>query len=409
MPSVELNRERIALGAVGLVATAAVLPGARRYALWQDEVASARAIVEPTPVGLLHHVARTESTPPLWYALAWIVHRCGLAIVDVRLLSVAAATALAVATVMVGRLVAPEWAALLAGLAVALGYQFDFHGRELRTYELAALLTVLLALAALRGDSALLTTVVAAGSLTHYFFVFAATAVVCWRRSTWRAVALGLVPLALWSPFFVRQYEHHGYSFIGPFNAHAVVGTYWRTFARGQTPVLPVLLAAAVVAGAFVVARSSEAGRLCALLAVGPVAVAALLWLVGVDVYDVRNVIGSGPFAAVAVAALVARAPRTIAPVVASVLLGLLALGFARTAGVAPVAYDKIAAELVAAGWQPRDRIVVCGDVYAFWGPLEWYLPNHPRFLAQRSSRSRAEFVVGTQPGCRRMLVVAGA
>jgi len=36
-----------------------------------DEVASARIINEPTFPGMLAHVARTESTPPLYYLLAW--------------------------------------------------------------------------------------------------------------------------------------------------------------------------------------------------------------------------------------------------------------------------------------------------------------------------------------------------
>jgi len=179
--------------AVGAVSIAACLPGALRFALWQDEVASARVIAEPRPVGLLQHVAHTESTPPLWYGLAWLVHRCGVGIVDLRLLSVVAAAFLASATAIAARRVVPWPCALLAGAAVALGYQFDFHGRELRAYELAALLTLALALAAGRGG-AVLAGVVAAGSLTHYFFLFSVLAVLLWRPRSWRPVAVGLVP-----------------------------------------------------------------------------------------------------------------------------------------------------------------------------------------------------------------------
>jgi hypothetical protein len=51
-----------------LVAGAAVvvrLPGAFAHALWQDEVASARILQQPTLGAALARVTRTESTPPL--------------------------------------------------------------------------------------------------------------------------------------------------------------------------------------------------------------------------------------------------------------------------------------------------------------------------------------------------------
>jgi hypothetical protein len=411
--AVELRRnqlERLAFGAgtatIALAALAASLPGARHYALWQDEVASAHVISEPSPTAMLEHVARTESTPPLWYAIAWLVHRCGAGIADVRLVSVAAAALLAVVTTVTARRLVPAWAALLSGLAVALGYQCDFHGRELRAYELAALLTIALAVAAeravfapSRSNSALLAAAVAAGGLTHYFFLFSVAAVVCWRRRTWRAVAVGLVPVAGWSPILLRQYEHHRFSFIGPFDAHTVAVTYWATFERAQPhaallhDAAPVALCAAVLGGAWTLARRSETGQLWALLAVVPVALAGSLWLLGAHVYDVRNLIVVGPFAAVAVSALVARLPRARASLVASALAVLLAIGCVRATRVAPVAYDHVAAALVADGWRPGDPIVVYGNVYALWGPLEWYLPGQPALTFRRGVVTTAPVV----------------
>jgi hypothetical protein len=401
--SIERLAFPVGTAAVGLLAGAACLPGARRFALWQDEVASARVVAEPHPLAMLHHVARTESTPPLWYALAWLVHRCGIAVEDVRLLSVAAAVLLAVGTAVAARRLVPAQGALLAGAAVALGYQFDFHGRELRGYELAALLTLALAVAAVRGRGLQLAAVVAAGTLTHYFFLFSVAAVLIWRPARWRAVAAGLVPLALWSPVLVRQYDRHRFAFIGPFRLHTVLTTYWATFARAQphAPVLhdaaPLALLAGVAAGSFVLARGSDEGRLWALLALAPVAAAATLWLAGARVYDVRNLLGTGPFAAVAVAALVARLPRRASIAVACALAVLLGTGYVRANRAHPVAYDRIAAALVAEGWQPRDPIVVEGNLYALWGPLEWYLPGRPTLVAGRPSRARPVFVVGAR------------
>ena len=107
--------------AAAAVAAAARLPGIFGQALSQDEVASARILREPGFVAMLGHVARTESTPPLWYALAWLVHRAGVPLADVRLLSVLAGCGLAAVVVAAGRYVLPDGAALLAGLLVAVG------------------------------------------------------------------------------------------------------------------------------------------------------------------------------------------------------------------------------------------------------------------------------------------------
>jgi hypothetical protein len=399
------NIERVCFpagaAAAGALAAAACLPGALHFALWQDEVASARAIAEPRPLALLHHVAHTESTPPLWYALAWAAHRCGVAIVDLRLLSVAAAALLASATAVAARRVVPWPPALLAGTAVALGYQFTFHGRELRAYELAALLTVALAVAASRGGI-VLATVVAAGSLTHYFFLFSVLAVLLWRPRLWRPVFAGLMPLALWSPMLLRQYAQHRFSFIGAFDPRAVATTYWLTFARAQphTAVVhtlaPLLLLAGVLAGALLLAREADEGRLWALLAVVPVVVAALLWIAGIRIYDVRNLIVTGPFAAVAVVSLLPHLPRRPAAACACALLVLVAAGFSRGNRVAPVSYDRIAEALVAEGWRQGEPIAVYGNVNALWGPLEWYLPQRPTLVPGGNARESV-FVVATR------------
>src|SRR5712664_1930987 len=93
--------------AVALVATAVRLPGVYTQAFWQDEVASARIINGPTFPGMLAHVARTESTPPLWYALGWLLRQAGTPMQDVRLLSVAAGALLAALVVDLARRFVP--------------------------------------------------------------------------------------------------------------------------------------------------------------------------------------------------------------------------------------------------------------------------------------------------------------
>src|SRR5205823_13413984 len=117
---------------------------------------------------------------------------------------------------------------------------------------------------------------VALGTLTHYFVVLSVVAVAIWlatipgvvRRRGAAALATGVVPLALWTPIALRQYEQHRFSFIGPFSLRGAVMTYWLLFARGQprTGVLhvaaPAALLLAVAAGAALLARASLLGRL---------------------------------------------------------------------------------------------------------------------------------------------------
>src|SRR3954468_4508056 len=182
-----MNTRRCVVGAVAVVAVAARLPGLFTQSLSQDEVASARIIGEPTFPGLLGHVARTESTPPLWYTLAWLVHRTGVPIQDVRPLSLAAGAGLAVLVVdLACSAVALSFAAL-AGLMTATGSQLVSHGRELRAYELLALVAVLFARPLLaeveapsRWRELVLAAAVAAGVLTHYFFAFTVLAALSW-------------------------------------------------------------------------------------------------------------------------------------------------------------------------------------------------------------------------------------
>ena len=145
----ERRRATIAVAAgVAALAAAATLPGAIDLPLWQDEVASARVLLEVTPAGVVEHVARTESTPPGWYLLAWLGREAGISIEGLRFLSVALAAALAGLTVVYARRFLPLWTAGLAGVLTALAWQTVVHGSELRAYALLALLTLVFALLA---------------------------------------------------------------------------------------------------------------------------------------------------------------------------------------------------------------------------------------------------------------------
>jgi hypothetical protein len=403
----------------GAVAAAVRLPRVFGQALSQDEVASARILREPGFGAMLARVARTESTPPLWYTLAWLVHRAGVSLMDVRLLSVLAGCGLAAAVVAAGRYVLPDGAALLAGLLVAVGNEFVLHGQELRAYELLAFLSAAFLWLLLRETTApsrtntiCLGVVAAAGGLTHYFFALVAVAALLWvsvdpaaracRRAVLIAIVAGGAVAAAWAPVMFVQYHRDRFWWIGPFDIRQVVAAPLRLFtlAWADTPpglVLSLASLAFLAVGCRALARSGQAGRLVVALAVGPLAIAAAVWAAGIHVFALRNVIELGPPVALVAGALVARvaerAGAAAAIVVAAVVL-VLPFG-AADSSVPP--FGSIAHALVAEGWRPSDPLAVFGNFFVYRAPLEWYLPGSPLLDAARP-RARA---------CRTVFVVA--
>jgi hypothetical protein len=403
-----VNVNRRVMLAVALVATAVRLPGVYTQAFWQDEVASARILNEPTFTGMLGHVARTESTPPLWYALGWLLRRAGTPLQDVRLLSVAAGALLAALVVDTARRVVPLPLAALAGLFVALGGELVAHGHELRAYELLALLSLVFARSLLleveapsRRRELTLGAAVAAGGLTHYFFAFSVLAALGWlwldrdvravRRRATRAILAGGLAAAIWGPVMLRQFHQERFWWIGPFRLRTMIAVPARlfTYAYGNTSVGLALSVAAlllVAAGSMRLGRASAAGRLLAALALGPLAEAAAVWAGGMRIFALRNLIGIAPFVAVVAVAGLAAVPRraaVAAGVATAAFLVVPLTPFAGTRGGTPP-YNTMALELVAEGWRPSEPVAVFGNFFLYRAPLEWYLPHQPVLDASR-------------------------
>jgi uncharacterized membrane protein len=405
-------------GGVGLVAVSVRLPGVYSQPFWQDEVASARILRAATLTEMLTRVGRTESTPPLWYFLGWTLHATGTSLQDVRLLSVAAGGLLAVFVVVLARRFVSLPLAAFAGALVALGGEYVARGQELRSYELFALLGVVLALC-LMAELTLpstrreigLAAAVAAGGLTHYFFVFSVLASLAWlhldrsartiaRRATVAIVSGGAVA-AIWAPVALRQYHQHRFSWIGPFRFRYVWAVPLRlfTYAFNNTSMGSLLSTVAlggILIGVVKLGRDSPAGRLVAALAVLPVAFAAVAWASGLQIFALRNLISVGPFVAIAIATALSRLPRPAAVLAASALVIGLAVSLqVSTANTFP-RFNAIARTLVHDGWRPSDPIVVFGSPFTYKSPLEWYLPRQPLLDAIRASAGACDelFVV---------------
>jgi hypothetical protein len=420
---------RLAVGAASAVAVLALvvrLPAALGYSLWEDEVASARIIVQTSPVGLLRRVVGTESIPPVWYGIGWAAHRLHVPVVDVRLVSVFSGALLAALLVLYAHrfLALPQ--ATFAGVLAAVGWQFFRHGWELRAYALFALVSfvfvVLLRDAALqptRRRLAMLAVCVAVGALTHYFFLFTLAAGLAWlvvsaelrptRRSVFGALAVGLVPFFVWFPAFVSQYRHGKFSWIGPFHKETVAYVYGSLFDRSidQTnvawadAVTALALLALVLAGSVRLWRSSLEGRLCACAAVLPVMLSAGVWRLGPHVFAARNVVGAAPFACVAVASTFSFAPRRLAAALAGICAAVACINY-YDSRAGPPDYESVAQALVKAGWRVPDPILIFGPAHAYLHPLDWYLPGHPRLsIAEPRSGRRCNAVYVVSVGGR--------
>ncbi len=413
--------------AVGLVAIAVRLPGVWSRPFWEDEVASARVLAEPTLGSMLRQVTHTESTPPLWYFLGWLGRQAGVGYPDLRLVSVLAGGVLAVLVVQLARRFVAEPLALAAGLLTALGAELVRHGHELRAYELAALLSTLLGVrliaevrAPSRRNEVLLAATVAAGGLTHYFFAFSVVAALVWvvvdgsvravRTRAVVAILSGGAVAAACAPMMVWQLRQGRYTWIGGFHARTVAAVPLRLFtdAFNQSTtgvVLSLTTLAGVAFGCLQLARRSPEGRLVAFLALGPLLEAAAVWGAGMRIFDIRNMIGIGAFVAVALVVALDSVPARVAPVLAAGLVACTAVSLVALGPDTVPPFDRIAGSLVRDGWHGSTPIAVFGDPFLYRGPIGWYLPRRPQleFAAVARDMCAPIFVVGPRGTVSRM------
>lgn len=428
----------VAAGAAALAA-AASLPGAIDLPFWQDEVASARVLLEGSPAGVVEHVSRTESTPPGWYLLAWALREAGIPVEGLRFLAVALSAALAGLTVVYARRFLPLWIGGVAGVLTALAWQVVVHGSEVRAYALLALLTLAFALLLERaaaepraGRLAALAACAAAGAYTHYFFLPAAIAGLVWLAlerelrpvavRTGTAIVLGCATLLAWLPGLVEQVSAERFGWIDAFDPVKLAalpsalfwdpGTMYAELGTdpGAAEALGrIAILLLVLVGCAVLARLGPSARLCALLVVVPVALSGIAWLAGLRIITGRNLIGVTAFAAVALAAVLVPLPRRAALAAAAAGVGLVVVAYVRTPMVVRVDFDRVADALVEAGWKPGDPILVVGSLPDFRSPLEWYLPGEVTLPeAESAGGCAAVFVVTDVPAGRSLLDLAG-
>lgn len=206
-----------ALFGIAVLALAIRFGTLSEQSFWLDEAYTVHLVRLPFGA-MLREIPRSESTPPLYYVVAWTwTHVFGSGELPLRSLSALAGTATVfVSSLIAGRL-AGRRAAVVAGALVAMSPLMVWFSQEARAYALASLLAALSVfcviayadtdrVAWLRGWAAC----AALGVLTHYFVVFVVLPAVIWlswsqrgRRAVRIAVAvvvavmIALIPLAL--------------------------------------------------------------------------------------------------------------------------------------------------------------------------------------------------------------------
>ncbi|MDQ6777105.1 MAG: glycosyltransferase family 39 protein [Actinomycetota bacterium] len=321
------EHRRDLLWVIGLVLVAAVarLPTLGEQSFWLDEAYTER-LIRVSFGGMLHGIPISESTPPVYYVLAWgWGHVFGYSEFAVRSVSALAGILTVPVVYVLARLLADRRAASIAGALVALSPLLIWYSQEARAYALATLLGTLSLtcfvgfidtrrgrwVAGWAASSAL-------GLATHYFVGFVVGPELVWLlwrghedRRVWvaagvvLAVAVALVPLALAQ----RGTGHADYISQGSLTTRLVqVPKQFLTgYASPSQAITSALTALLCAAGALaLLVRSGAHVRKQALipLAVGLacVLIPAGLALVGVDFLNTRNVLPALPALIVVVA-----------------------------------------------------------------------------------------------------------
>ena len=328
--------DRVA-GHVAIVAGLTVLAAVLRFAaighqgFWYDE-ASTALLVHLGPIKMLRVIPARESTPPLYYAVAWIwAHIFGSGEAGLRSLSALAGTATVPAVYAAGSRLISRRAGVVAAALAACNPLLIWYSQEARSYALLVLLTALTvwAFAAAREQPtarrlALWALLAALALLTHYYAVLAVVPEAVWLLATGRRdrrvqIAVGataLVGVAL-IPLAIRQAGTGHSNWIAAIRFGGRIGQVPPQFligfgapAAGWLKLVGALAVAGAIASLVWRAEGDErrGAVVAATIAAGGVVLELLLIAGGIDDMITRNVLALWvPVALVIAAGLGAR------------------------------------------------------------------------------------------------------
>ncbi len=418
---------------IAVTALTALAAGLRFYGLahqgfWFDE-ANTALLVHFSPGKMLGLIPQSESTPPLYYCVAWVWARIfGFDEAGLRSLSAVAGVLVVPVAYVAGAKLISRRAGVTVAALTACNPLLIWYSQEARSYELLVALTAISLAAFAYARAAPTAPVVALWVLssglalaTHYFAVVAVVPEAAWLLAEHRfrrpvQVGVGVVALCGLAliPLAVSQNGtgHDSWIASAPLGlrlAQVIPQFLIGTNAPDRKLVKYVAIAAALVALALLATRATPSQRRPALLAGGLAVAGFLLALalaaIGFDDLITRNIIALWLPAALLIAAGLA-APRA-QPVGLAVTLVLCAIGVAATVGIA---VDR---SMQRPDWRPVARALgpppasrpanparaVLIQHYRTLLPLSLYLP-HLAFLPARGVRvSELDVISMTAPG----------
>ncbi|MDQ3740487.1 MAG: glycosyltransferase family 39 protein, partial [Actinomycetota bacterium] len=332
-----------------LLAAAVVAGAALRFlglgdqSYWYDETVTV-TVLDGSLGDVLDRLPDSESTPPLYYVLAWLwTQVAGLSEAGLRSFSAVAGLAAVPVVYLAARELAGRGAGVVAAALVAVNPMLVWYSQEARAYGLVTLLAALTLLATVRRRLVLWAVASTLLVLTHYFGVFlvaaeAALLLLAHRDrprpvllacAPWLVAGLALIPLA-------RAQEEDGRtSWIADEPLPDRLADVARELGTANTSLIssssappggvlwiPALLAlpAAGVAIALARRRAAPAAGV-ALAGAAAVLVPLALAVTPLDFFKDRNLIAAWPVLAVALAAeLALSARRELAAVVTAVV-----------------------------------------------------------------------------------------
>ena len=315
------------LGGIVVVAAIARFATLDEQSFWYDEAVTV-GLVEMGFGDMLGEIPDSESTPPLFYSLAWLWAKVfGTGEIGLRSLSALCGTAVIPVIYAIGARAAGVRVGLVAAAIAALNPVLVWYSQEARTYALLVLLaglSFLFFVRLLTGDprrrTVVLWAVVSALALaTHYFAAFLVAIEAVWllvtaanrRPIAIASAGIAAVELAL-LPLLLHQRSLDLADFIDQIPLGYRIARTPKQFLVGfDAPgeAVAAILAGLVVAFAFwlVWSRGDDRERRAALVGLGVggtlLVGTTLLALIGVDYLDTRNVLVAWPPLALAVAA----------------------------------------------------------------------------------------------------------
>lgn len=319
---------RLPLAGVVLLAALLRLPTLGEQSLWSDEAATA-AVLDVALGDLLAAVRDSESTPPLFYLLAWpVVDLLGGGETALRLVPALCSIATVPVLAAVGARLGGERAGLVTGLLAATSPLLVWFGQEARAYALLVLLCGLATLALLDRRPLAWGLAAAAALATHYFAVFLLVpqgVALLARTPGLRARAAAVLPpvaagLAL-LPLAVDQRRADRASFIGelPLTERlASLAKQWLSGYDAPGEVVLTVLAGALVAAGIAALRGVDRRGLTAVV-VAALALPLLAAAAGDDYVLTRNLLPAYAVALPLLGAGLARVPASAAAALGAV------------------------------------------------------------------------------------------